>query len=182
MNGSVRHLERMLRAGAVALLVVGFGSGCRTYGGYGTEEKAVAAIERMNEQFARSLARAEGDLAALQDMARTTSRLMPVAEEFAAVMADHARLLESHRQDVDRLKSGPSGYRASSRLLGGIVTDHQLTAHRYQVVVGRAAGMDRGRVSEPRPHSLYQQVPPHYIRLENRAAEPRLDSPLRQES
>lgn len=136
------------------------------YGGYGTEEKTITEIEQANDQFERSLARAENDLAALRSKVSANPALAIHADRFESIVADHVLLAESHRKELSLLTSGWAGYRSSSRLLGSIVTDHHLIANRYDDVVSRVAedaGWMRPILREP---ATYQHVPPFYVGVE----------------
>jgi len=150
----------------MALIVA---TGCRTYGRYDSEPKTVAEIERINEQFARALSRAEADRAALRSAASEDARLQPLSHEFEAVVADHSRIVAGHETAFAALESG-AGYRSASRLLGAIVTDQHSITDRYRSIaqqVRRMTGHDLNPLRDP---STYQQVPPYYVALQNNAS------------
>jgi hypothetical protein len=133
------------------------------YGGYGTEEKTIAEIGRANDQFERSLARAENELAALRGRVSANPVLAAHAERFESIVADHRRLYASHRKELSLLTSGWAGYRSSSRLLGSIVTDRHRIANRYDDALSRVAedaGWMRPILREP---ATYQHAPPFYV-------------------
>lgn len=143
--------------------------GCRTYGGYDAKDKTIAQVERVNEQFARALDRAENDLAVLNEAVERNGRLAPFAKEYAKIVWEHARLVESHQVELTHLREGYHGYRATSRLLGGIITDQHSVVNRYRQVV-RKIGLDPGTAGAAlRAPDTYQQIPPHFLRIQYRA-------------
>ena len=160
------HITAASRTSALVIFSVLLLSGCRIYGGYGTEVKTITEIGQANDQFERSLARAENNLAALRSKVSANPALAVHADRFESIVADHVRLFDSHRKELSILTSGWSGYRSSSRLLGSIVTDHHRIANMYDDVLSRVAedaGWMRPLLRDP---ATYQHVPPFYVGVE----------------
>ena len=142
--------------------------GCRTYGGYGTEEATYAEIQKANVQFADALNRAQSEYRALETLARTNPALRPSAEHYAQLIAFHEALLLEHvawaeQVDVD-------DYRDVSRVLGAIVAEEQRLAERYGTIIGGAeqlltadSTMLVPGVGEP--DGRYYVVPPYFVRV-----------------
>lgn len=113
---------------AVGLLAT---SGCRTYGGYGSESKTFEALQTTVESFESDLDQEETELRMLEDAATGADTLQPFAEEFRGLVEKHKSLLQKQRQRVDRL-SPESSYRELHRAYGATVTEQRLMRKRYQ--------------------------------------------------
>ena len=153
--------------------------GCRTYGDYGANEKTLAEIERVNEQFARNLARAQVDESTLSDAAVGNSSLTSLAEEYAQIVADHEEYVGKHSEELADLKAGFAGYRAISRLFGSIITDQHAIANRYRHVAAELREVRGGEAVTLRAPDTYQQVPPFYLRIEYHSMEESVGDVLR---
>ncbi len=163
------------RSMLVGLLLVTVLTGCRTYGGYDSEELTNAQIQAAVDQLTQDLTQAEADHRLLQTAAQSN----PVLQSLAA---DYDVLLEAHRQAVAAAGEGlemlsddsyplfrramNSYYRDLNRKLGSIVqyqaqVDEQYLALRLEVqraVQGEAAEdvAEKGR---------YRFAPPYYERI-----------------
>ncbi|WP_457651993.1 hypothetical protein [Rhodocaloribacter sp.] len=153
------------------LLFAGFAlTGCRTYGGYGSEEAAVAQIHQANERFAKELDRARSDVEILQTLASAHRNLASYVEEYQGVVEEHAALLEAHRATYDRLRDGAS-YRTASRALGAVVSEQALVHEGYRSALEEMLGL-REKLRERAASVRYQTVPPYFRRIEEQIHTP----------
>lgn len=156
---------RLLSVFALLLLV-----GCRTYGGYGTEEKTYANIQDAVQRFSEDLDRAKTDLQALQSAADTNEALQPYAERFASEVSRHEATLERHREVLDGL-SPSSSYRDLHRQYGAMTTDQRMIRTFYERTIYNvfATVHDEPLVQKVETNKSYYQVEPvDYYQLENR--------------
>ncbi len=166
----MHDITRFARRGLLASIIVFGLTGCRTYGGYGTEEETAAAIAEANEQFERSLARARTDLSGLEAAAAFNDALVPVVTAFRLAVEEHAAAAMRHRELAADLRTGFGSYRGLSVVLRSIVTDQHRMRNRYRHLIARGAGA-RERQVDP---GKYQQVPPYFLRMQASAAAPDL--------
>ncbi len=142
--------------------------GCRTYGGYGTEEKTLQQIDEANRLFADELARAQGYFAALSRSAQIDQRVDSYARQYEAILAMHDVLLAEHRSLAAEAAENSDDYRLLNRALGMIVTDQRIISDRYAEFLLNfrkmidAAAIVPGGVP---PEGRYVSVPPFYTRL-----------------
>lgn len=168
---------RALRRLSLLVLAVVALAGCRTYGGYGTEEVSYLQILEANEQFADALIRAQAELRALEVLAQAEPALVPYALRYAALVNLHEEVLGAHAALTEEVDA--DDYRDVSRLLGAIVSEHQRIAERYRglvddssfLLVSDSTALVPGGVA---PEGRYYAVPPYYVRLIDQANEPRL--------
>lgn len=159
---------------SVLCLMVFLLSGCRTYGGYGTEEATFGQIQESNSVFANDLEKARGELARLQQAAQQTPGLSSSVAEYEMLLEKHSHLVEAHAELASTLtvKTGFIGqltpsYRNLNRALGSIAADQAaMKADYYQfasrLVDSEAKGdMWASNISKSR----YQAVPPYYLAI-----------------
>lgn len=134
-----------LRRLAVALSLVGLVlfTGCRTYGGYGSEEATYSQMQAANAQFADQLERARADLEALQSAADTNAALQPLAERMDNMVDTHEDLLAEH-EDLVASMTADDGYRALHKAYGTLVTESRLMRKQYDRVVRNVQATVRG--------------------------------------
>ncbi|MEX0821476.1 MAG: hypothetical protein WD021_04960 [Rhodothermales bacterium] len=155
----------------VLLIVFLLVSGCRSYGGYGTEAATYRQIERVLDRFEEDLARARADLRALESAATDHPILEVVAAHYAELVRAHAAALDEHGATAARL-SADAGYRTLSRVYGALVGARHLVRGRYQSLLRYVydafgeAGMSSA-IDEARPYAL---VPPYYPRIADRGS------------
>lgn len=123
---------RILRLLPLLLLLVV--TGCRTYGGYGTETILHEQMQQANRQFSDDLQRARADLATLKAAADTSEMLQPMVERFQNNIDHHAATLDRHRQMTERL-AGSGNYRALHRVYGTITTEQRMMRKTYNRTV-----------------------------------------------
>lgn len=141
----------MLRVVALSLVIL-LGSGCRMYGGYGSEEAAKKTLETAVEQMEASLNQARvlsRDLEQLETPAAIVARVETIIEE-------HEALLAHYQSTVASLQSAWT-YRPLDRTLGALVSDQHKLTTAYQKAVGSYAP----RAIDP---ALWTIVPPAHYR------------------
>lgn len=144
-------------------------TGCRTYGGYGTEEKVRVQISRANEAFASELERARNLLPALQQRIGGDENGATIINEYQSLLTAHATLLEQNRQ-IEEALSGGEGYRTLNRVFGSILSEQKVIRNRYRALLNNAQGIiDTTAVArgEVVPESYYVVRPPFYERIAN---------------
>lgn len=152
-----------LRRLAVVLSLFGFLllTGCRTYGGYGSEDATYTQMQAANEQFSDQLKRATSDLEALRAAADTMPALQPLAERMADMVNTHEDLLAQH-EDIVASMSADDSYRALHSAYGTLVTEARLMRKQYDRVVRNvhAAVHDTEAYAEaPSARSAYYVTP-----------------------
>lgn len=160
-------VSRMKSLGTPLLLIVlvSVFTGCRTYGGYGTEEAAVEEMAQAVENYENLLAQARAVQATLEQEAGSDPALARFVEQFGAVVTGHAVLLEEHKEYLEALV-GSDDYREISRVLGALIAEEKLTERQYREVIYSAmhapdstAQLVRAEVA---PLGRYYVVPPYY--------------------
>jgi hypothetical protein len=166
LMSAVRRSLVLLPVLALVLL-----AGCRTYGGYGSEEATYNQIQQATRQYATELERAQGDLERLETEAESDTTLEPLVERFQNAVAEHEERLARYRSLANGL-SADSGYRELHRVYGTITTEMRMTERRYARVVQRVYATRTGiPADEPAPsRSGYFVEPVDYARTQN--AEP----------
>ncbi len=158
----------------VALLVVLLATtGCRTYGGYGSEEGTIEQIQQANSDFASQLDQARSDLNLLEESAQANSALDALVPVYRDVVALHEEKLALHRDYANDV-TAESGYREISRKYGAILSEQRLLSIRYQEMHERVRQALRGEASSAEQAALqssYQVVPLFYRRAENEASD-----------
>lgn len=164
------------RCWPVLLLLFVVASGCRTYGGYGTESGTLDQIQQANQQFADELARAEGEGNALRQAVARYPVLAPIADDYEDTLERHRTMIVHHREMLDRA-AATSGvfawlmqtrYRTISRIYGGILSEQQVVRDRYlEAYQAVAQALGRPPVAwintlTTAPRSRYYVVPPQY--------------------
>lgn len=159
-------LARCLPGLALLLLLA---TGCRTYGGYGTEEALPRQMQQAVEQFADDLDRARSDVEMLAEAADQNSALAPVVEQYEHVIGRHEAFLDVHRQLVDRFQDD-GAYRALHRNYGAMISEQRLVETWYQELHRRVQRVQHGQpaVGEVPPASRYAVNPSYYDRIQNR--------------
>lgn len=158
---------------SVVLLALLFATtGCRTYGGHGSEEGTIAQIQQANADFEARLDRARSDLDLLQQSVQNNpalEALVPVYQQVVAMHEDKLALHQSYAGDLNQ----DSGYREISRKYGAILSEQRLVSIRYQEMHERVQQALRGETPSMERSALqssYQAVPLFYRRAENQAS------------
>lgn len=150
-------------------LLIAVVAGCRTYGGYGTEEELQEQIGDAVDEFEQDLARSEADLSVLQRAADDQSDLSSMVDRFESNLEMHRELQASHRSIAQNLE-GSSSYRNLHRGYGTITTEQRMMRNTYNRTVRHIQSATTGQPvdAEPLPNkSFYYVEPVHYSRLQN---------------
>ena len=140
----------MLRLAALSLVIL-LGSGCRMYGGYGSEEAAKRTLVTAVEQMEASLDQAR---ILVRDLEQGDTSAEVVAS-VEAIIGEHEALLAHYQATVASLQSAWT-YRPLDRTLGALVSDQHKLTTAYQKAIAAYAP----RTVDP---SLWTIVPPsHY--------------------
>jgi hypothetical protein len=158
---------RILRIIPLLLLLVV--TGCRTYGGYGTETILHEQMQQANRQFSDDLQRAQADLATLKAAADTSEMLQPMVERFQRNIDQHETTLDRHRQITEDLAES-GDYRALHRAYGTITTEQRMMRKTYNRTVERVRAVVTGTSvasGEAFNQSFYFVQPFEYTAEEN---------------
>ncbi|NNE68887.1 MAG: hypothetical protein HKN29_00835 [Rhodothermales bacterium] len=140
----------LLSLGVLVLL-----SGCRMYGGHGSEAATYAQIQEALERYEDRADRLQGDHDAVMAAAAGNAALASAAEATAALVNAQAETLEFHRATVASVSDG-SSYRKLNRALGAMVTEQQRIEDQYRRIVAQVQNRpDLNR----EPESRYTLVP-----------------------
>lgn len=153
----------------IALLVVV--SGCRSYGGYGSEEVMYRQIVQMIDRFEEDLERARGQLTVLDGAVEGDSLLAEMVDRYALLVRGQEAILDENRRLAGELSAG-SSYRSLRRVHGSILAAQRtLGVQREGLLRAFSAAADTAGTADPttsvageRPYAL---VPPYYARIEN---------------
>ena len=140
-------------------------SGCRSYGGYGTEEATYQQILEAHQVFEEELSRKQADLRGLEQAAASAEGLETAAGQFAQLVQGHEAILAEHSILISDL-SADSDYRTLHRVFGAIVTQHNTIRSQYEDLIATVAQTQSPQadsvVQVQRPYSL---IPPYYRRV-----------------
>ena len=155
-----------------SLLVVFLLSGCRTYGGYDSEEATFGQIAESNTVFANDLDKARGELQKLEQAAQGNSTLSPYVADYEKLLEKHSHMVEEHAKLASELdvKTGFLGqltpsYRNLNRALGYIAAEQAAMKGHYHQLAAHIEGSSyaEGDIWESNiSRSRYQAVPPYY--------------------
>lgn len=128
----------MLRSRRLVLLSVGLGllimSGCRTYGGYGVQEKTYEAMQTTIQSFESDLKKAEADLRRLEEAAAQDQGLESLVSRFRHLVEEHESFLTTQHERLERL-SPESDPRTLHTAYGATVTERRMLEQRYQRII-----------------------------------------------
>jgi len=113
-----------MRLSFVSIFVVLFVvSGCRTYGGYGSEEATLIEIGDVVDDARASLALAEDEAILLERAAVQSAELNELYAAYMAVIGQHVGLVEHGAGVLADFSEEGSTYRGLSRSLGALVSE-----------------------------------------------------------
>ncbi len=159
------------------LLVVLLFAGCRTYGGFDTEQATFDQIVTINAQFEQDLERAKSQLDVLTRAASSDNELNESVAQFRELLAKHEELIADHEEITSMLhvKTGALGrlstsYRDLNRTLGAITTE-QLGMHKRYEEFAISLLDESQRVQVETEEGRYQVTPPFYEQIRFALAE-----------
>lgn len=140
-------------------------AGCRSYGGYGTEEATYQQILEAHQVFEEELSRKQADLRGLEQAAAGAEGLGTVAGQYAQLVRGHEAILAEHTDMIAEL-SEDSEYRKLHRVFGAIVSQQNTIRSQYRGLIASISQMQSPQVDSTmqvqRPYSL---IPPYYRRV-----------------
>ncbi len=140
-------------------------SGCRTYGGYDSEEATYEQIQRSIQLFEEDIRRARSNAAALQEAAGQNPALGGLASHYAIFVEAGEALLDHNRSLAADLSPG-SSYRSLHRAHGAIMAQQATARSRFEGLLqtfseAYAPDTTAGSIAQ-RPYAL---IPPYYARV-----------------
>ena len=155
----------------VLLLVFVLLSGCRTYGGYDTEQTSYDRIGTINALFAQELEKAKGELQFIQQAAGTDAELGAAVAQYEALLAQHEEMVAAHDELASTLvvKTGLLGklstsYRDLNRGLGYIAADQLTMRNQYGAFAASLLDDSQKAMVEPE-QGRYHVAPPYYEQI-----------------
>ncbi len=179
ISNSARTLATTRERLVLLVVLMLVASGCRMYGGYGTEDAHVAQAETTVANFAQQIGQAEADLAALNAAAASTPALAPHAALYADLVAHHTALAAAQEARLEDVAGG--SYRTVSRALGAMVAEQQRVHEQYNrmhyAIQDVVQGTTGGAVISA---SLYRSVPAYFERIRHGLEQPTMVESLGQ--
>lgn len=164
MNAMVRLALRPMGSLVLLALIL---TGCRTYGGHGTEAETLDQMQQANRLFADALERARGELGVLERS--TDPAVAAFAEPYAAVVSQHEAFVETHRALAAEAADARGSYRTLNRLYTTIISEQQIVADGYAEVRRDLRQAVTGVAEQAIPlRSRYQVAPQFYERIRYR--------------
>ena len=158
--------------GVLAVLMIVIFSGCRTYGGYGSEAALFEQIEESNTVFVNDLEKARGELQKLEQAAQQNSEMNSFVTEYKMLLEKHGQMVDEHAHLVAELdvQTGFIGqltpsYRNLNRALGYIAAEQAAMKGHYYRLAAQIDGSlyaDGDIWQSNISRSRYQAVPPFY--------------------
>ena len=139
-------------------------SGCRTYGGYGSEEASFAQLQTAVARYEAQAERMAGDRQALSDASATDPTLAPFAVRMADLVDAQSKSIAKARATLAEVSDG-SSYRVLHRALGSVVSQQQIVDDAYGRLLIDIQG-DRMTSLQREAPARYQVVPVYYARIE----------------
>lgn len=125
---------------ALGLLIV---TGCRTYGGYGVQEKTYEAMQSTVQTFESELERARADLRRLEEAASQRQALASVVTRYEEIISRHESLLARQHQRLERL-SAESDPRTLHNAYGATITERRNLRQKYQWAIKEVQSLVQG--------------------------------------
>ena len=161
-----------MRISFYSLLALLLLTGCRTYGGFDSEEALYAQIEKTNQQFEDELTRAKAELNLIRNAASSNRLFASFAAQYEEILSTHEAAVADHAALFESLevKTGPIGrltqsYRKLNRGLGAILAEQNQIRDSYVHLlnnINRVAKDDAYVPVTIPEEGRYQAVPPFY--------------------
>lgn len=159
--------SRRAATGLVAVLVLFVLTGCRTYGGYGTEPETIDQIRIANDQFAEEMERARAEYEYLLEQVQQDPGLVAFAESYLAILQLQEQKLLENLDLAESAYDNPDNYRTLSRVYGAIISNQNVVEDRYDALyrVMVEARTQQVLPEEALPPARWQVAPPEYDRM-----------------
>lgn len=147
----------------VIILLVAL-SGCRSYGGHGSEEATYAQIQQGHQAFEEVLVRRRADINALRQTVSENQDLADFAEQYALMVQGYEALHEEHGEQIANL-SPDSDYRDLNHVFGAMIAMHrtmQMQSERLLHYAHSSFLPADTTSSVERPYAL---IPPYFDRI-----------------
>ncbi len=180
-----RHTAHRLPRSLAALLLgaAPLFAGCRSYGGdYGNTEKTYEALLVAAEQLDEALARAQTDVALLQQAVETDAALQPALGRFVEMIERHEEVREEIAHEIAEVGEDPDDYREIHNTLGAVISEQRVLQSGYAGIIeviatsGQGAAADTLTVAQAEflreIASHYMVVPVYYYRAVNQSRRP----------
>lgn len=137
-------------------------TGCRTYGGHGSEAGILEQMAELPAWAEAEQARLDGDMQAvarqpgLEDVGQ---RLSELSTELHTAAGRWSAVVQAMPEDAS--------YRELNRQFGSLVAERQAWQNGYRHLVDELSATLSGVELEPRPASRYQVAPGYFERLES---------------
>ncbi|MFP4228581.1 MAG: hypothetical protein ACLFTE_07115 [Salinivenus sp.] len=157
---------RSLFFAALAALVVL--SGCRTYGGRGTEALTYEEMGVAVEELEADLDQAEMNLRQLRAAVEQEEALSPLADRYQELVQLHESMIAAQQEQVNSLSSD-AAYRTLHRAYGAMITDQTLLRTQYTRTLRQVYAATRDTSApgpEVRDPSTYTITPVDYPALQ----------------
>ena len=159
-------MQKTLLLAVCSLLLL---TGCRTYGGYGSEDATISQIGKAVESATDLLRQAEADAAMLSSAATSSNALSALSGEFGRLVEQNSEIVERAQGMLDSYLAEGSTYRGLSRGLGAIISEIDEVQIGYARVTEAVAEITGGAVSASTAgrigsDSRYRVAPPAYAR------------------
>ncbi len=140
-------------------------SGCRSYGGYGSETATYEQILRLHRVFEEDLLRARADLSILEREASVFEDLQGFAEAYDEIVRGHEATVERFEGMLADLSSD-SDYRRLRRVFGAAVANHRKVRKQYRALLWHAYRSFVLPETANRFDRPYALIPPYYRRIQ----------------
>jgi hypothetical protein len=147
-----------------ALLLAVLLSGCRTYGGHGSEDAVIGQFAAMPEWASQESNRLAGDRQALEEAAAVRPALAPFIARVAELSVELEQMAAGWSA-VAGAGHGATSYRDLHHELGAMISERQVWQNAYRALARDVAAVALGEADGPRAPSRYQVAPVHYERL-----------------
>lgn len=139
-------------------------SGCRSYGGQGSEEATYQEIQRGHRAFEEVLVRKRAELRTLQQAASENERLADLAEQYAQMVQGHEALLAVHGEEIANL-SPDSDYRDLNHAFGAMIAMHKTVQMQYDRLLDHAHRSFLSADTASAVKRPYALIPPYFDRV-----------------
>lgn len=161
-----RYTSRRLSAHSLLAVIVLLTalSGCRSYGGQGSEEAIYEEMQRGHQVFEKVLDRKRAELRTLQQAASENERLADLAEQYARMVQGHQALLDEYGEEIANL-SPDSDYRNLNHAFGAMIAMHRTVKMQYDRLLDHAHRSFLSADTASAVKRPYALIPPYFDRV-----------------